>query len=333
MIETLLSNLLSAPHSPTADLYFKNACPDFLKHQVQQLAPTVFASRTACLVMRHAMRAGALPERRRLIYMIDDDVDAGTRDATLPFIYRQKLRLVEESARRQLTRDANVAVVASQHLADLFEPQLETHLLRPYWSEALSPLDHFDTIRDESGPVDLAYLGSVVHRHDLEFLFPVLAALLARHPNLRVHIPARHSLPAGFARHPRVYRIPGLGWGAYRAGLADRRFHIALYPLLDTPFNRGRSINKLIEHAVVGAAPLYSADWVHSGLTVHGISSILLPNTVRAWIEETSALIRAPHRARYLAYGAQRLAARLNDPAPQRRLWARLLDVREYERA
>lgn len=329
MIDTLLSRLLSAPDSPTADLYFRNACADFLDGPVRQLAPTVFVSERACLVMRHAMRAGALPERRRLIYMIDDDVDAGTRDLSLPFLYRQKLRMVEQPAERRLARSAGVAVVASQALAKVYEPVMETHVLRPYWSEPLAALDHFDALDSPEAPVDLAYLGSVVHKSDLEFLLPVLACLLSRHPNLRVHIPERHSLPHGFDQHPRVLRIPGLGWTAYRDGLHDRRFHIALYPLLDTPFNRARSLNKLIEHAVVGAAPIYSADWAESVRETQGISAIRVPNRLHAWAEAASALIRAPHRAREVARGAQRLAARLNDPGPQRRLWHSLFDLRE----
>ena len=98
---------------------------------------------------------------------------------------------------------------------------------------------------------------------------------------------------------------------------------------MDTPFNRGRSVNKLIEHAVVGAAPIYSADWSETNQVLRGHPAIRLPNAIHAWAEAASALIRAPHRARDLAHGAQRLASRLNDPEPQRKLWRELLDVRE----
>ena len=327
MIETLLSRLLSAPDSPTADLYFRNACSDFLDGRVRQLAPTVFASDEACLVMRHAMRAGTLPPRARLIYMIDDDVDAGTRDPSLPFLYRQKLKMVEQPAGRRLSRTARVAVVASQTLMDAYSPVMQTYLLRPFWSEPFVSLRHFDELALPEPALDLAYLGSIVHKSDLDFLLPVLAGLLARHPNLRVHIPERHTLPLSFQQHPRVFRIPGLGWTAYRAGLAGRRFHIALYPLMDTPFNRGRSMNKLIEHAVVGAAPIYSRSWREASHVRQGVSGICLENSVHAWIEAASALVRAPYRARELAAGAQALARTLNDPQPHRRLWHDLLGL------
>ncbi len=87
MIQTLLSRVLSAPDSPTADLYFINACEDFLGAGVTQLAPTVFASASACLVMRHDMRAPKLlderlPGARRLVYFIDDAVEQGVSATT-----------------------------------------------------------------------------------------------------------------------------------------------------------------------------------------------------------------------------------------------------------
>lgn len=329
MIDTLLSRLLSTPDSPTADLYFRNACADFLDGQVRQLGPTVFASEAACLVMRHALRAGPLPLRRRLIYMIDDDVDAGIDDESLPYLYRQKLRMVEQPLGRRVTRVAGVAVVASSALKRLFEPVMTTHLLRPFWSEPLASLNHFDRLSDLDARIDLAYLGSIVHRRDLEFLLPVFAALLARHENLRIHIPERHGLPTTFDRHPRVRRIPGLGWTAYCAEIATRRFHIALYPLLESPVNRARSVNKLVEHAITGAAPVYSSNWTEAPRVWRTGAGICVPNVQESWTEAVSQLIRSPERARAVAGKARNLAAALNDPASQRQLWRSLFDLKE----
>ena len=63
MIPSLLSRVLPAPGSPSADLYFMNACGDFLERGVTRLAPTVFVSASACLVIRHGLGAGPLPPR------------------------------------------------------------------------------------------------------------------------------------------------------------------------------------------------------------------------------------------------------------------------------
>ena len=327
MFNGLVDRVLSAPDSPTADLYFRNACSDFLGAGVEQLAPTVFASDTACLVMRHHLRAGRLPRRRRLIYLLDDDVMSGVRDTSLPFLYRQKLRWVENMAGRWMSRFAGVAVVGSPILAKLFRPMIETHLMRPYWSERFSGLGHFDPFLHGEGWIDVAFLGSSVHREDLRFLLPVIARLLSVEPRLRFHLPERHGLPSAFDRHPRVLRIRGLGWTAYRREISRRQFHIALYPLLDTPFNRARSPNKLIEQAVVGAAPLYSASWSEAERVANGISGVCLPNEPDAWFDAIRRLLEEPAKVLALAKGAQALAGELNQPEPQRQLWSRLLGL------
>ena len=329
MLNSLLSRVLSAPDSPTADLYFRNACSDFLRQGVRQLAPTVFASPTACVVMRHAMRAGRLPDRRRLIYLIDDDVEAGTSDQSLPFFYRQKLRMVEQPAGRLIRRFAGVAVVGSPTLARLFAPLMETHLLRPYWSEKFAGLDHFNSMDARDDWIEMAYLGSIVHRSDFVFQLPFVARLLDQNPRLRFHLPERHRLPPELDRHPRVVRVPGIGWTAYRREITGRQFHIALYPLLDTPFNRARSANKLIEHAVVGAAPVYSSTWREAQRAAAGEAGLLVPNDPDAWFQAVNGLIRDTGRMQHLAASAQTYAMNLNSPDPQRSLWRNLLELRE----
>gem|GEM_PF-1138252 len=332
MIQTLLSRVLSAPDSPTADLYFINACEDFLGAGVTRLAPTVFASAGACLVMRHEMRAPKLlderlPGARRLIYFIDDAVEQGVGDTSLPFLYRQKLRLVERASARRIGQRAAVAVVGSAELARHYAPRIETHLIHPYWSEPIAGLEHFEPVLKGEGWLDIAYLGSAVHRDDLAFLWPVIGAVLAAHPRVRFHLAERHRVPAALAGHPRVVRIPGLGWGAYRAGLAQRRFHLALYPLMDTEFNRGRSLNKLIEHGVVGAAALYSRSWGEAWRAGEGGAGLTLRNRRDDWRAAIEHLLARPETMRDLAAGAGALARTLNRAEPQRRLWAELMGV------
>lgn len=329
MFNGLLERVLSAPDSPTADLYFRNACGDFIGQNVEQLAPTVFASDTSCLVMRHNMRAGKLPDRRRLIYFIDDHVAAGIEDATLPFFYRQKLKLVEHLAGERLTRFAGVAVVGSPVLARLFRPVMDTFQLRPFWSERFADLGHFEPLMAGEGWIEIAFLGSSVHRSDLRFFMPAMAHLLATNPRVRFHVPLRHRLPAKFDAHPRVCRILGQGWSGYRREIAVRQFHICAYPLLETPFNRARSLNKLIEHAVVGSAPLYSGTWGEAKRVSHGHSGLCLPNEVDVWRREIEGLIADPAHMRSIAEGAQATAMRLNRAAPQRALWSDLMEIRE----
>jgi len=332
-IQTLFSRVLSAPESPSADLYFKNACGGFLDAGVTSLAPTVFASSSACLVMRHDLRAQKLPGGRRLIYFIDDAVEQGVADAGLSFFYRQKLRLVERAAARRIGRCAAVAVVSSAELARRVAPEVETRLIHPYWSEPIAGQGHFEPLLRGEGWIDIAYLGSVVHRADLAFLWPVIGDVLASHPNVRFHLAERHRVPGALARHPRIVRIPGLGWSAYRAGLAGRRFHLALYPLMDTPFNRARSVNKLIEHGVVGAAAIYSRCWGEAWRVDEAGAGLLLHNRQGDWRTAIEHLLERPQAMRGLAAWAGALAREMNQVEPQQRLWSELMGVQVRDAA
>lgn len=322
MIARTLCRALGATGDVTTDLYLRNACSDMLGGTIEQLAPTVFASRRACLVMRHGLAIPRLPERRRLIYLLDDDVEAGVRDRSLPWAYRQKLRLVEAAFLARLRRLAGVAVVGSERLTRLFDG-IRTHVLHPFWSERFAALDHFDSCT----PIDIAYLGSGAHRRDLRFLLPVFEALMDRHPHVRLHLPAEHRLPRTIADHPRLLRLPGPRWETYRRAISERRFHVALYPLTDGGFNRGRSANKLIEHAVVGAAPVYSRSWEWGRRADAAGAGLVLGADASDWVRGISALIHERARMRGLAEGAQQLAAAINRPEPQRRLWHELFEV------
>lgn len=329
MIHRALARLLTAPDSPTADLYFMNACGDLLCPALRRLGPTVFVSGHTCLVMRHDLRAAGLAEvlpGRRLIYLIDDAVEEGPGDASLAFLYRQKLRLVDRDASRRIVPRAAAVVVSSPALVKHYAGEVETHLIHPYWSDPFAGDSHFDTALRGEGWIDIAYLGSAVHRADLAFLWPVIGGVLAAYPRARFHLSDRHRVPAGMAGHPRILAIPARGWTIYRAALRGRRFHLALYPLMDTPYNRARSINKLIEHGMVGAAPLYSGTWPEAWRAGAAGAGLLLDNRAEEWRAAIEALIASPGAMCGLAARATALAHTLNQAGPQRRLWSRLLE-------
>lgn len=331
-MERWFRRLLCHGPSPTADLYFVNACGARFGRAVERLAPTVFAAPRATLVMRHD--AGlARPPRSPVVYLIDDDAEAGIRDPSLPAAYRRKLGLVECRAVRRYGSAAAAVVVSSEVLAErwrrLLGARAEVHLLTPYWDGAMPDLRHFAALDEGAAWIDVAYLGSRVHRADLKFLWPAIEVLLGRHPRLRFHLSPRHSVPRRLRGHPRIRFIPGRGWRAWRRALEGRRFHLALYPLLDTPFNRARSANKIIEHALVGAGGLYSASWPEARRAENEGGGLALPNRPEAWVQAVGHLVSRPNRMRALAAGGLACARRLNRAEPQRALWARLLGLEE----
>lgn len=314
-----IAGLLTRGGGPTPDLYFANACAEALRRgAVRRLSPTVFESERAVLVMRHSGGAaidGPL-QGKRLIWFCDDAV---LSQAALPIKYRTKLALTDAWAARRIGARADALVISSRGLrgtARLLAPGAPISIIDPYWSDAPNPLDHFD----DRAFVDIAYLGASSHRADFRFLAPVLSAVLEARPNARVHLPGSHQTPRALRRHPRVRIMSACKWPAWRAGLPERRFHILLYPLTGTPFNRGRSVNKLIEHGLTGGASVFSSEWAEAG-RAEG-AAVLAPTTRAAWVEAVISLIDDAARMRDVAEAGRRRAEALNQPGPQRRLWA-----------
>jgi hypothetical protein len=100
---------------------------------------------------------------------------------------------------------------------------------------------------------------------------------------------------------------------------------------MDTEFNRGRSLNKLIEHGVVGAAALYSRSWGEAWRADEGGAGLTLRNHRDDWRAAIEHLLARPEAMRGLAAGVGALARALNRAEPQRRLWAELMGVRLHE--
>jgi hypothetical protein len=171
----------------------------------------------------------------------------------------------------------------------------------------------------------VAFTGALTHRAGLGFLAGALRRFLDAHPGAELYCAANHRLPPPLRDHPALRRVGPTAWPAYRRALPTMARRIAVYPLPDTPFARARSRSKLIEHAVMGAAPLYSAHWPRGpGAAAEG-AGLALEADPEAWAAALAALAASPARARALAAGATALARRLEDPARQRALWTRLL--------
>lgn len=314
-IERMATPWMVRPASPTADLYLLNACGDWVGEgrPITQLAPGAFVSETTLLVMRHAGGAATLPERARQFYLIDDDVNALVADVRTPMGQRLKLALFERRYAAALRHAGAQMVVSSDALLRLHP---SATLLRPVWSAALADLDH----HGKAGPCRIAYLGSAVHRGDLALIGKVLWSILET-SDVELYIAANHRL-SKLSGHPKVKLIAATSWPAWRAWIEQQRFHIALYPLADSAANRARSCNKIIEHAVVGAAGIYSDTWPEAARVSRRSAGLVLPADPRQWELAIRSLIDDRQACLRLAKAGRALAQDLNGPGVQRAFWS-----------
>jgi hypothetical protein len=262
-------SLLSLVHDyvqrlPTADLYVVNP----LRHlavfgfhgddlpKLRVLAPNLYAIGAVGIIVRYGKRADLDRLRRAsartIVYVVDDDFSAGAQDPNLPERYRARLAAFAEGDWPALRDAADHVIVPSRILAAEYGQRAQ--IMMPVWHRPPARTDHFQASRF----TEIAHLGTGSHRADLSPIANMLAYVLDNHPDVRLTLFAGNEVPDPLRGHTRVRSRPPMRWWRYRSALPRMRFHLALYPLQDTPFNRARSANKLFEHALTGAASLMS---------------------------------------------------------------------------
>lgn len=336
------------PRLPSSDLYFANACAPLIARwwdlpgmaankPLQRLSANSFATQGPAsdswlvLVRRdsHAAMTRALRWPGRLAYVVDDDIAGAADSPSLPASYRARLDTFDWDWHSPLLARADVVLTASDVLAQRLTRRMAPHgpqILRidPVWHADPAPLDHFAGL-DGGAPFKIAHLGTGSHRGALARLAPAMADILRSHP----HVSFTYVAPRGehdpLAGLPRAHRVAPRPWPAWRCWLAEQRFHLALYPLLDEPFDRARSNAKLWEHAQVGAVGLYPADWAPAAAL--GGGALRAAPHPDAWHAAITHAIATGSALEQSAQVASSRLSRCKVCAMQQSLWTDLLGI------
>jgi glycosyltransferase involved in cell wall biosynthesis len=293
---------------------------------IVRLGPHTFAHGRRAVIFRY-ITADELDELRalgpeRVYYLIDDMLPLAHACLELPAAYRRRLAHFALNLLPSIL-DLNPTVVApSRAILGLF-PDRPREYLDPAFLAVACDHQHFAA----AGAFRLAFLGTRSHANGLDFLAPVLEQVLASGQNITFtsffgrHLPARIACLLGVENHA------PLSWAAYRERMAGERFHALLAPLLDTPFNRGRSLTKLMEAAATGAALLVSDRLPFSGVVEPGREGLLLGDKPDDWVRAIRRLAVEREQARSLAEGAASLARRIGDPERLALFWRERLGL------
>lgn len=324
------------PCIPTTDLYFRNVVAPRIsrspfgrtsqRRPVRRIGENSFiAGRHAVVVRRDAPAVIARILRHpdlALTYVIDDDLSAAETDGGLPDDYRRRLIALRDGQHRTLVDRADHIVVCSDHLAEVYgRTGKPVSRLDPHWALPFADDRHFVRHQPDA-PLDVAYMGSVTHGADRAFVFEVMTKLLERRSDIRFTLVSSRPLGNALDGHPAVRRLRPLPWWLYLYRARRARYHLALYPMLDTPFNRGRSLNKLIEHAVAGAPGIYSRRWDFAGHVREGETGHLAENIVSHWVDAADEALGDLPALQRMHGEAAKVAKDLNNPERQTAFWS-----------
>ncbi|HXK18881.1 MAG TPA: hypothetical protein VNG33_13815, partial [Polyangiaceae bacterium] len=106
--------------------------------------------------------------------------------------------------------------------------------------------------------VTIFYHGTASHRREHAFLRPIFEHVQSRLQHTVIEVTGDHALYRAYRGVPRLRVLHPLPWPDYLAHLHASKYHIGLAPLLDSPFNRGRSGLKALQLAELGAQGVLS---------------------------------------------------------------------------
>lgn len=172
------------------------------------------------------------------------------------------------------------------------------------------------------GKIRIGYAGGSAHNDDLDLIIEPIAKILEKYPNVTFDVIG--ALTAEKAREMGAkmlkfssasildrFRITGgtLAWQGYPELLAAQGWDIGICPLIDEPFNRGKSHIKWMEMSMIGAAtvasPVYPYIEPIDGVNtiIHGKTG-LFATSADEWFDSLEMLIRNPDVRKGLANSA-----------------------------
>ena len=330
---------------PSTDLYFRNAMARWIGKPwylggphgapIRRVGANSFIAGDWFILIRrdtpHRMR-DALAWGGRLAYVIDDDVAGGIDCPALPPAYRARLAAFERDFQRDLLARADAVLAASDALVQALAalpglgPRLAPRLRRidPVWRQPLADTAHFAALQ-HGAPLRIVHLGTGSHYGAQATIAPLVADTLDRHPHTTFTYFAPRRVDDRLEHHPRARRLEPMTWREYQRWMARQRFHLALYPLAQTAFDRARSASKITEHAILGAVGLYPQSYAPA----HALeeSALLAPDDPAQWADSIDTAIAARASLRPLAENAAQTLTCINLCAVQQSLWTNLLSL------
>jgi hypothetical protein len=232
-------------------------------------------------VMRHRHQIS------RLCYFMDDDLFDLTAFKGLPWRYQFKLTRLAYRRRQWLAQQGAELWVSTPYLQHKYAQ----------WQPLLLQATMTMQVPEQ---FTLFYHGSASHQAEYDWLYPVVADVLAANAGLSFEIIGDARVNLRYRKLSRVHILHPMSWQAYQALLGRGGRDIGLAPLLENRFNRARAYTKFFDITRAGAVGLYSEDSIYQQVVQHEYNGLLLPNCQSDWCQAISGLLNEPLRIQQL---------------------------------
>lgn len=259
-----------------------------------------------------------------LIYLVDDDIPAATQTAGLPLSYRMRMKRVGRRQFSEFLRGADRVVVTSRHLAEKYRAP-NVVLLQPSNIWPSRTLEHFADPR----MITVTFHATAIHQTDLAVIAPAMQKLHDSRPDVQLDIVTDGKIPRCLHHLSRCRIRQDMSWPDFKEFVLSTYSHIGLAPLMDTPYNRGKSHIKMFDITALGAVGVYSNRSPYTDIIDNHKNGVLVEDDVEAWLAALVELVNDPGKAKLMAETAQSIASTAGDPDRLERFWAELLGLTE----
>lgn len=259
-----------------------------------------------------------------IFYLMDDDVAAAEDSRWLPGGYRTRMMNVAHGEFQTMLNLCDRFIVTCDFLQRRYKSE-KTDLLEPPYLHIPESMSHLRSDRS----IRIAYHGTMVHRDDVAAIAPALRYVHDKYSNTKIQIVMGDYVPSALKGLPRVETVPAMPWDEYKLFIRKAYAHIALAPILSTPYNLGKSVVKIMDIASLGAVGLYTRSEPYTKYISNGIDGYLLENDPIMWQKSLSWLVERPDEIRKMAFKGQDLAHKIGNIERLREYWKQQLDIVE----
>lgn len=287
----------------------------------------LLSSSSITVVSRHLNKTYQNKFKQKAInfyYIIDDDIINGRRDKSLSFRYRRKLAAIKKDTFPLVQTNSLGIMVSSEYLAKLYASHFNCCKIISTRPTYVAPSAHKDRDNDY---INIIYASSSIHNHDLLFIEPIFENLIKKYSNIKIHIINGRSLANKLGKYPCIRLYKSINWEAYKKFAQELSMDIALCPVLDTPFNKGKSYIKFFDFARFGAVGIYSNTEFYQEIINHGENGFLVENRHEDWLTTIEDLIQNRNKLKSCIQMATKNALELskNNQQKQRKIWIEVI--------
>jgi len=294
---------------PTSSLYGLEGHYPRIRRAIRRMGEAYSLGKAAVVV-----RCGpAVGNVDGLYVLLDDDFEAAIEDPALPDGYRRRLADAWNACVMRTHPDEVAAVIVpSEGLARLHGDRGHKIIrMDPSWNVPAS----FPDPGFHASPMKVAFLGTRSHLGDLELLRPALTELGR---TWEFHHFLGSGAPEWLLKCRQVIAHPAHPWKSYLRRIGTLRFHICVYPMRPTAVNAARSCNKVMEHAMTGAASLYGCHVPFARELSELDSRVLIDDD--DWGYAISSLVSDRAECLLLAKSGHQFACKLAESAKARQM-------------